>query len=62
MKYVVKAIEEQSWTVWYLVEAESGDEAKSKVYGGEWDEELDNEYNETTYKEVIEMEPYNETN
>ncbi len=58
MKYVVKANEEQSWTTFYLVDAESGDEAESKVNRGEWDEELDSEYNETTYREIFEIEPY----
>lgn len=62
MKYLIKATEEQQWTIWYVAEADSADEAEEIVKNGEWDKayEVDCEYNETTYREVEEIEPYNE--
>ena len=62
MKYLIKATEEQRWTIWYVAEADSADEAEEMVKNGERDKayEVDDEYNETTYREVVEIEPYNE--
>ena len=58
MKYIVKTNEDQVWTTWYVVEADSADEAKKKyVYEGEI---YDEEYNYTDSHEVVEIEPYNE--
>jgi len=62
MKYLIKATEEQLWTIWYVAEADSADEAEEMVKNGEWDKayEIDDEYDETTHREILEIEPYNE--
>lgn len=62
MKYLIKTAEEQQWTIWYVAEADSADEAEEMVKNGEWDKayEIDGEYDETTYREIVEIEPYNE--
>lgn len=62
MKYLIKAAEEQIWTIWYVAEADSADEAEEMVKNGEWDKayEIDDEYNETTHREILEIEPYND--
>lgn len=62
MKYLVKATEEQRWTIWYVAEADSGDEAEEAVKNRELDKvyEIDDEYNETTHREILEIEPYND--
>ena len=62
MKYLIKATEEQRWTIWYVAEADSADEAEEMVKNGEWDKayEIDDEYNETTHREILEIEPYND--
>ncbi len=62
MKYLIKVTEEQQWTIWYIAEADSADEAEKMVKNGEWDKayEIDGEYDETTYREVVEIEPYND--
>jgi len=62
MKYLIKVTEEQRWTIWYVAEADSADEAEEMVKNGEWDKayEIDNEYNETTHREILEIEPYND--
>lgn len=62
MKYLIKTTEEQRWTIWYVVEADSADEAEEMAKNGEWNKiyDIDNEYNETTYREILEIEPYDE--
>lgn len=62
MKYLIKATEEQQWTIWYVAEADSADEAEEMVKNGEWDKayEIDGEYDETTHREIVEIEPYND--
>ena len=62
MKYLIKATEEQQWIIWYVAEADSADEAEEMVKNGEWDKayEIDDEYNETTHREILEIEPYND--
>ena len=35
MKYLIKATEEQQWTIWYVAEADSADEAEEMVKNGE---------------------------
>ena len=61
MKYLVKAAEEQQWTIWYVAEADSADEAK-EIVKNKWGKayEIDDEYNETTHREILEIEPYND--
>lgn len=62
MKYLIKTAEEQRWTIWYVADADSADEAEKMVKNGEWNKasEVDGEYDETTYREILEIEPYNE--
>ena len=58
MKYLVKTTEDQVWTTWYAVEADSADEAKKKYV--DEGEIYDEEYDYTNGREVLEIEPYNE--
>lgn len=61
MKYLVKTHETKLYRQWYLVTAESGDEAIEKVKHGDWYPDVsdyDDEYVETTDIEVLEAEPY----
>lgn len=62
MKYIVKSRETESYIYEYIVEAESGDEAKEKVLGSDWAdvENIDSDYLETLDREILEIEPYNE--
>ncbi len=63
MKYIVKTRETESYAYEYIVEAESGDEAEKKVLGADWTdvENIDSDYLETFDREVLEVEPYNES-
>lgn len=62
MKYIVKTMETESYVYEYMVEAESGDEAKEKVLGPDWTgvKNIDSDYLETFDREILEIEPYNE--
>jgi len=63
MKYLVKTHETELYIRWYLVTAESGDEAMEKVKDGDWYPDVsdyNDEYVETTDVDVLEAEPYNE--
>jgi len=64
MKYIVKSRETESYEFRYLVEADSGDEAEQKVKNCCWEdiETIDDNYLETIDQEILEIEPYNETN
>lgn len=59
MKYVVRVDEYQIWNTWYLVEANSADEAEDIFYeeGGEI---IDDEFDSIDDREVVSIEPYNE--
>lgn len=62
MKYIVKTRETESYAYEYIVEAESGDEAKEKISGSDWTdvETVDSDYLETFDREILEIEPYND--
>ena len=62
MKYIVKSRETEVYDFRYIVEADSADEAEQKVLDGQWEdvETIDDEYQETVDREILEIEPYNE--
>lgn len=62
MKYLIKTIELETWTHWYTVEADSGDEAMERFKKGDWLHIVDfeEEYEETTDREIVDIEPYGE--
>lgn len=62
MKYIVKSRETEFYEFRYLVEADSGDEAKQKILDCDWEdvETIDDNYLETFDREILEIEPYNE--
>lgn len=62
MKYIVTSRETELYEFRYLVEADSGDEAKQKILDCDWEdvETIDDNYLETFDREILEIEPYNE--
>jgi len=60
MKYLVRTREEELWSMEYIVEADSGDDAEDLVLSGDYLDLINDEYLETTYREVLEIEPINE--
>lgn len=62
MKYIIKTRETESYAYEYIVEAESGDEAKEKLLGSDWTdvETVVSDYLETFDREILEIEPYND--
>ena len=62
MKYIVRSRETEVYDFRYIVEADSADEAEQKVKDAQWEdvETIDDEYQETVDREILEIEPYNE--
>lgn len=59
MKYLVRTREEELWSMEYVVEADSADDAEDLALSGDY-LDLYDEYLETTSREVLEIEPINE--
>lgn len=62
MKYIVKSRETEIYEFRYMVEADSADMAEQKILDCDWEdvETIDDNYNSTVDREILEIEPYND--
>lgn len=61
IKYRVNIIETEFWKRSYLIDAPDEQEAKRRVYEGDyyWIEEVSDDYDSTIDREIIEIKPIN---
>ena len=62
MKYIVKSRETEIYEFRYMVEADSADMAEQKILDCDWQdvETIDDNYDSTVDREILEIEPYND--
>lgn len=62
MKYIVKSRETEIYEFRYMVEADSADMAEQKILDCDWEdvETIDDNYDSTVDREILEIEPYND--
>ena len=62
MKYIVKSRETEIYEFRYMVEADSADMAEQKILDCDWQdvETIDDNYDSTVDREILEVEPYND--
>ena len=62
MKYIVKSRETEIYEFRYMVEADSADMAEQKILNCDWEdvETIDDNYDSTVDREILEIEPYND--